>query len=161
MNRTIPFSATLLALAMASPSLWAADAAQLQQLQQEIAAMRKDYETQLKALEARLKQAEASLASQAAPAAQTPVAQTAPPAAPTDAVATSTPSSGSAARATGKGFNPDISLVLSGTYSSFSKDPTQYRIPGFLTGGEIGPGVQGFSLGESELTFSATVDPWF
>ena len=161
MNRTIPFSATLLALAMASPTLWAADAAQLQQLQQEIAAMRKDYETQLKALEARLKQAEASLASQAAPAAQTPVTQTAPPAAPTDAVATSTPSSGAAARATGKGFNPDISLVLSGTYSSFSKDPTQYRIPGFLTGGEIGPGVQGFSLGESELTFSATVDPWF
>jgi hypothetical protein len=61
MNRPIPFSATLIALAIASPPLLAADNTQLQQLQQEIAAMRKDYETQLNALEARLKQAEARL----------------------------------------------------------------------------------------------------
>mgnify|MGYP000975400452 CR=1 FL=1 len=59
MNRPIPFSATLIALAIASPPLLAADNTQLQQLQQEIAAMRKDYETQRKALEVRLKQAEA------------------------------------------------------------------------------------------------------
>ncbi len=163
MNRTIPFRATLIALAVASPPLWAADNAQLQQLQQEIAAMRKDYEAQLKALEARLKQAEASLAAQPVPAGATaaagpgtspvPTAAAAPPAA-------STPPAG-ASRGWGKGFNPDIALVLSGTYSSFSKDPTQYRIPGFLAGGEIGPGVQGFSLGESELTISGTIDPWF
>ena len=163
MNRPIPFSATLIALAIASPPLLAADNTQLQQLQQEIAAMRKDYETQLKALEVRLKQAEASLATQAASAGQLPAAQAAPSSAPTVAVATPPPSAGAppAAPSAGKGFNPDIALVLAGSYASFSKDPTQYRIPGFLTGGEIGPGVQGFSLGESELTMSATIDPWF
>ena len=163
MNRPIPFSATLIALAIASPPLLAADNTQLQQLQQEIAAMRKDYETQLKALEVRLKQAEASLATQAASAGQLPAAQAAPSSAPTVAVATPPPSAGAppAAPSAGKGFNPDIALVLAGSYASFSKDPTQYRIPGFLTGGEVGPGVQGFSLGESELTMSATIDPWF
>ena len=163
MNRPIPFSATLIALAIASPPLLAADNTQLQQLQQEIAAMRKDYETQLKALEVRLKQAEASLATQAASAGQLPAAQAAPSSAPTVAVDSSPPSAGApaAARATGKGFNPDIALVLAGSYASFSKDPTQYRIPDFLTDDEIGPDVQGFSLGESELTMSATIDPWF
>ena len=145
MNRPIPFSAALIALAIASPPLLAAD-----NTQQEIAAMRKDYETQLKALEVRLKQAEASLATQAASAGQLPAAQAAPSSAPTVAVATPPPSAGAppAAPSAGKGFNPDIALVLAGSYASFSKDPTQYRIPGFLTGGEIGPGVQGFSLGE-------------
>ena len=33
MNHTLPFRATLIALAIASPPLWAADNAQLQQLQ--------------------------------------------------------------------------------------------------------------------------------
>jgi hypothetical protein len=163
MKRPIPFSATLIALAIASPPLLAADTAQLQQLQQEIAAMRKDYETQLKALEARLKQAETSLASQAASAGQPPAANATTASSSTTAAAASAPPAGApaAAQATGKGFNPDIALVLSGTYSSFSQDPTKYRIPGFLAGGEIGPGVQGFSLGESELTISGTIDPWF
>ena len=128
MNRPIPFSTTLIALAIASPPLLAADNTQLQQLQQEIAAMRKDYEKQLNALEARLKQAEARLASQAAPAGQLPAAQAVPSSAPTVAVDSSPPSAGApaAARATGKGFNPDIALVLAGSYASFSKDPTQY-----------------------------------
>ena len=90
MHRNLPFPATLLALAMASPTLWAADNAQLQQLQQEITALRKDYEAQLKALESRLRQAEASLAAQpfaavaAAPAPSaapsSPPAEAAPPA---------------------------------------------------------------------------------
>ena len=158
MHRNLPFPATLLALAMASPTLWAADNAQLQQLQQEIAAMRRDYEAQLKALEARLKQAESNLAAQTTPA---PAPVAAAPAATAVGTAGAPAPAKATARATSKGFNPDIALILSGSYSSFSQDPTQYRIPGFLTGGEIGPGVQGFSLGESELTMSATIDPWF
>jgi hypothetical protein len=32
---------------------------------------------------------------------------------------------------------------------------------GFLQGGEVGPGPRSFSIGESELTFSANVDPLF
>ena len=164
MSHPAPFAATLIALAIASPPLLAADnATQLQQLQQEIAAMRKDYETQLKALEARLKQAETSLAAQPATdstaraptSAGAPAAMESPPA---TQAATPTPAT---AQSSASAFNPAIALVLSGSYSSFSQDPTQYRIPGFLAGGEIGPGVQGFSLGESELTLSATIDPWF
>ena len=166
MSHPAPFAATLIALAIASPPLLAADTAQLQQMQQmqqEIAAMRKDYEAQLKSLEVRLKQAEASLAAQPAPdgtarttaaaAGAAPITPAAPPAAAAAQPAT--------AQASASGFNPAIALILSGSYSSFSQDPSQYRIPGFLTGGEIGPGVQGFSLGESELTLSATIDPWF
>ncbi|MBE2261196.1 MAG: hypothetical protein IAE92_00560 [Burkholderiaceae bacterium] len=164
MPHPAPFAATLIALAITSPPLLAADnATQLQQLQQEIAAMRKDYEAQLKALEARLKQAETSLAAQPATdstaraptAASAPTAAESPPATQTATMAPATAQSSASA------FNPAIALILSGSYSSFSQDPTQYRIPGFLAGGEIGPGVQGFSLGESELTLSATIDPWF
>jgi hypothetical protein len=157
-----PFAATLIALAIASPPLLAADNnAQLQQLQQEIAAMRRDHDAQLKALEVRLKQAEASLAAQSAPdgtarapgSAAATVTVANPPVTPAGTAV--------AAPASASGFNPAIALILSGTYASFSQDPGQYRIPGFLTGGEGGPGVQGFSLGESELTISATIDPWF
>jgi hypothetical protein len=79
---------------------------------------------------------------------------------PATQAATPTPTPATA-QSSASAFNPAIALVLSGSYSSFSQDPTQYRIPGFLAGGEIGPGVQGFSLGESELTLSATIDPWF
>jgi hypothetical protein len=159
-----PYAATLIALAIASPPLLAADnATQLQQLQQEIAAMRKDYEAQLKALEVRLKQAETSLAAQPAPdsTARAPTSASAPAALespPATQAATPAPA---IAQSSDSAFNPAIALILSGSYSSFSQDPSQYRIPGFLAGGEIGPGVQGFSLGESELTMSATIDPWF
>ena len=163
MSHPAPFAATLIALAIASPPLLAADnATQLQQLQQEIAAMRKDHEAQLKALEVRLKQAETSLAAQPATdsTARAPTSAGAPAtmeSPPATQAATPTPAT---AQSSASAFNPAIALVLSGSYSSFSQDPTQYRIPGFLAGGEIGPGVQGFSLGESELTLSATIDPW-
>lgn len=59
-------------------------------------------------------------------------------------------------------FNPSIALVLGGTYSNFSRDPELYHLQGFIPGGEeVGPGSRSFSLGESELTFSATVDQLF
>jgi hypothetical protein len=157
-----PCAATLIALAIASPPLFAAENnPQLQQLQQEIAAMRKDYEAQLKALEARVMRAEASLAAQPPTdgTARTPTTAAAPTTTPTPpAPETSAPAS---TQASVGGFNPAIALILSGSYASLSKDPANYRIPGLLTNGEIGPGVQGFSLGESELSLSANIDPWF
>ncbi len=59
-------------------------------------------------------------------------------------------------------FNPDIALVLSGTYASFQHDPADYAIPGFPLAGETGPGERGFALGESELAMSANIDPdWY
>jgi hypothetical protein len=58
-------------------------------------------------------------------------------------------------------FNPALSLILSGTYANLARDPDDYRIRGFASGGEIGPGPRGFSLGESELGIAANIDPYF
>lgn len=66
------------------------------------------------------------------------------------------------ARPARDGFNPAIGLVLNGGYAHLSRDPGDYRIQGFLPAGEeAGPGERGFSLGESELSLSAAVDPYF
>jgi hypothetical protein len=136
------FNRTPLVLALAfsfgsAPTLAADD---MQLLRQEIQQMRQAYEARLNDLEARLKQAEA----QASTAQTTPVAAASPTAA-----------------ASANSFNPAVSLILSGTYANLSQDPADYRITGFIPGGEIGPGARGFSLGESELGIYANVDPWF
>jgi hypothetical protein len=55
-------------------------------------------------------------------------------------------------------FNPAISVILTGTYAQFSNDPATYTIPGFALADGVGPGTQGFGLGESELSFAANVD---
>jgi hypothetical protein len=58
-------------------------------------------------------------------------------------------------------FNPDISVILQGTFARSSQDPDQYQITGFApSGGEVAPARRGFSLSESELVFSANVDPY-
>lgn len=107
--------------------------------------MKQDYEARIKALEARLKNAEV---------------QSSPPvAAATTAVPAPSPT---AARGNSNAFNPEVSLILGGTYANLSQDPSQYRIQGFVPGGEeIGPGSRSFSLGESELTLRANIDPHF
>ncbi|HEY0721801.1 MAG TPA: hypothetical protein VGE50_11180 [Gammaproteobacteria bacterium] len=62
----------------------------------------------------------------------------------------------------GESFNPDISLILSGTYGQLQHDPANYLLPGFPLAEETGPGERGFSLGESELVLSANIDPdWY
>ena len=59
-------------------------------------------------------------------------------------------------------FNPAISLILDSKFTRFQRDPSQYRIDGFIpSGGEVGPPKKGFSLGESELAISANVDHLF
>ena len=161
MSRPTPLAALLVALAIASPPLRAADNAELNQLRQEIDAMRLDYEARMKALEVRLKQAEASLAAQPVPAGAPGAAVAATSLPPATAAAPPAAEAPATAQASAGGFNPAIALILSGSYASLSQDPASYRFAGFLTGNEIGPGVKGFSLGESELSISANVDPWF
>ena len=59
------------------------------------------------------------------------------------------------------GFNPEISVILQGTAANSSQDPDQYQITGFApSGGEVAPARRGFSLSETELIFSANVDPY-
>jgi hypothetical protein len=142
-------------LALAAPTGAFADAASdVQALRREFDQVRADYEARLRALEQRVKAAEAAAA--AAPAG----APAAPPVA-----AASPPPSAAAALASGRGnsFNPAMSLILSGVYGRSSRDPADYRLHGFQLppDAEIGPGTRGFSLAESELGFSASIDPYW
>src|SRR6266705_6654011 len=55
--------------------------------------------------------------------------------------------------------NPAVSVILNGIYANLSQDPKGFKINGFVpTLGEVGPGVRGFSLGESELAIAANID---
>jgi len=63
--------------------------------------------------------------------------------------------------ANGNAFNPAISIILNGSYSDHSLDPDQYYRSGFPLVGEGVPSAQGFSLGESEISFAANIDEKF
>ena len=132
-----------LAISAALCSPHAASAAtdeDLRELRDQINQLRDDYEKRIQALEKRLQETEAKSETTAAQAA---------------AQASSRPQSESA-------LNPGISGILNGVYSNLKRDPTTYRINGFVpTMGEVGPGRRGLSLGESELGFAANIDPWF
>ena len=138
-----------LSLAALGGSAWAQPAPDTQALRRELEALRADYETRLRALEQRLRAAEAALAAPA-PAPATVVAPAAAAPAPL------------ATAASARGLTPAISLILSGQYAGSRRDPEGYRIRGFSLppDAEVGPS-RGFSLGETELAFSASVDPWF
>ena len=158
MHKLLPAS---LALALATPFGASADtASDIRALKKEMEAMRATYEARLQALEQRLKTAEAAAATPAAPAV------TAAPGAPVAAPAPSAAAPAAPAVATSQGsanaFNPAMSLILSGQYTRTSRDPATYGITGFQlpSGGEFGPGSRGFSLAETELAFSASIDPW-
>lgn len=128
-------------------SAFAADNAEMLQIRNEISSMKQSYEARIEALEQRLQRAEAKAGKADNRNAQAEAV--------TAQITSSAPSSVSNA------FNPAISLILSGTYSSLSQDPANYRITGFIPGGEIEPGTRGFSLAESELIVSANIDPNF
>jgi hypothetical protein len=114
-------------------------------LRAEIAALKAEYAQRVTALETRIDQLEASASTAAAAAAVEP-----PPPAPL------APARNSSA------FNPAISVILAGNYADLSQDPGDFNFAGFMpSGGEIGPGERSFNLGESEVTFAASVDPYF
>ncbi|HKQ23443.1 MAG TPA: hypothetical protein VJT81_03255 [Burkholderiales bacterium] len=121
-----------------SASVLAADDAEIKKVREEIETIKDDYETRVRQLEQRLEKAEQS-AGTAKPATR---AQSAP--------------------ASANAFNPAISLILGSQFNNLQLDPETYQIGGFIPGGdEIGPGNRSFNLGESELTVSANVDPYF
>ena len=189
MHKLVPAT---LALAMGLPLGAVADtAADVTTLRQEMDAMRAAYEARMQALEARLRSAEAALAApaisappaaDAAPVAGASATRSAAPAsaavpavslsagttpAPTAPSATAPEAAGPAApataAATSSGFNPSVSLILSGQYARTSLDPANYAITGIRlpAGDDVGPGTRGFSLSETELGLAASIDPWF
>lgn len=113
-------------------------------LRAEIAAIKAEYAQRVTALEARIDQLETTVTVAAAAPVEPP-----PP-------APSAPARNSSA------FNPSISVILAGNYADLSQDPGDFNFAGFMpSGGEIGPGERSFNLGESEVTFAASVDPYF
>ena len=143
-SRTAVLTVMVLCVLAAGTPAHADDAAALRA---ELEAVKADYSAKLASLEARI----AQLETQAAAASAAPPAE-APPA-PAPAAAGGNPLTA---------FNPAMSVILSGSYADLSQDPASYRIAGFVpSGGDVGPGARGFSLGESELTLTANVDPWF
>ena len=56
-------------------------------------------------------------------------------------------------------FNPAIGSVVVARYGNV--DQSWEKIPGFMPGGEIGPGGSGFSIGETDFNFISSVDPNF
>ena len=166
MHKLMPVS---IVLALAAPFQAFADSQpatplDLQGLRQEVASMRAVYEARLQALEQRLlaaeKVADQALASKAAASRGHGdlASVAAPPFVPTAPAIAASPSPAGGANA----FNPAISLILAGGYTRTSQDPANYRITGVQlpVGNSAGPGSRGFSLAESELGFSANIDPW-
>ena len=117
-------------------------------LRTELEAVKAEYSSRIAALEERINQLEAQAATANV---TTPApAEVAPPA-----------SSGGGSNPLAA-FNPAMSVILSGSYANLDQDPADFHIAGFIpSGGDVGPGERGFSLGESELTLTANVDPYF
>ena len=134
-------AATTLACALCSFDVRADD---LASLRAELDGLKSEYTGRIATLEKRIAELEAQAA--AAPA----------------VAAAAAPAPSGHATGTGTAFNPAMSVILAGSYAHLSQDPATYRIQGFTPAGDaVGPGPRSFNLGESELTFSSNVDPYF
>lgn len=119
-------------------------AGDIDDLKQEIAKMRAEYEQRIAQLEQRLSEAESTTESVSQQVAEVQT-QTAAP-----------------AQTAKNSFNPAISMILNGSYNSYGNNPEDYELSGFSLQGEGGLASEGFSLGESEMTMSANIDQnWY
>lgn len=149
-----------------------APSADLAAMQQELKALRADYDARISALEARVKAAEADAAAARA-GASAPVstlAEAPPPpgeapageteVASTEVIIPDTSPEPVTTTTSANISNPGISVVLNGNYVAASRDPDTARVLGFPLDDEAGLPTRGFSLGESEVTLAANVDPF-
>lgn len=121
-------------------------ASELDTIRDEMETLKRTYETQIRALEQRLENAERSADESRAGLAD---------------LARSQPAGTAASQKRDNAFNPAISLILQGSVNSYSEDPDSYALPGFQIGGEAGLAREGMTLDETELTLSASVDQLF
>ncbi|PHS24828.1 MAG: hypothetical protein COA83_07150 [Methylophaga sp.] len=120
-------------LSVSSPIL----ADDVSDLKKEIDQLRADYESRINQLEQRLIQTENnSKTYQTDPVKAVPTIQ----------------------NASNNNFNPAISMVLNGQFSDYRRDSEDYQLDGFSLQGEGGLATEGFSLGESEIILSASID---
>jgi hypothetical protein len=142
-----------------SGSVLALDDAEVAAIRTQIKEMRESYEARLQALEQRLQEVQNKNKQLEANLAATPPA---PVVAPVINPASLLSGPSKALNATNQ-FNPAVSLILNGTATRLTQDPERYRLQGFIPGGaeRVGLEKRGFSLGESELTLSSAIDPYF
>lgn len=140
---------------------YAAPATDLATLQQQLNALRSEYDVKISDLEARLKVAEdrASIAQPAAPP-STEIATTGPPPAEGEIVIADAAPEPVSRVTSANAANPGVSVVLNGNYVATSHNPAGARISGYPLDAGAGPFPRGFSLGESEVTLAANVDPF-
>lgn len=139
--RRIALAAAAAALALPAA---ASNEAELKALREEVAQMKKAYESRIDSLEQRLAAAEAAPQK------------------------SQSPQDGAArAAATAGGFNPEVSVILQGQYRRM-KDVPERSITGYWPAGGHDHGghghggdERGFSLDHSELVVSANVNPYF
>lgn len=166
---TLPLAAALTSFVALSPApaLAATDPGELAAIREQIREMKTAYEQRIAALEARLAQAEQS-ATRAERSAQ--VAETKAEVAARQAAGAEAESAQAALAlqqagerpASATAFNPEISLILGGSFTNLSKDPGERRLQGFIpAGGEVMPEGRSFNLGETELVIAANIDPRF
>ncbi len=147
-------------------------------LRHDMDALRQDYEARIADLEARLARAEAAegvtpatppASNQAAAGAPTQSAAADQAAAPVDQSAPIATASNdtysapppAAAPSSQNLYNPGIAAVLNGMFTAAQHDTGEgERISGFSAGADIAHPVRGFSLGESEVSFAANIDPF-
>ena len=127
------------ALFAASCGAQAASDPDLAAIRSQIDEMKKSYEQRIAALEQRLLQAEARTEEAASVAPQ---------------------ASAGAAPASAGSFNPEVSLILQGSYKNM-KDLPARGITGFAPASSDSLNKRGFSTDESELVLAANVDPYW
>ena len=116
-------------------------------LRQMLVAMKSEYETRIEELEGRLDRAERAMRSASRDADEAME------------IAEQTAISITAGASNPNTFNPAIGAVLVSRYADV--DAGWEVIPGFIPGGELGPGSSGFSLGETEVNMKGSIDPRF
>ena len=160
---SLRYAALCVALSAAFPgAAFSAGDADIKQLRDQLRELRESYQQRIEALERRLAETEARAANaaSAAAAAGSTAGEAARSVARVEAVAAETRAA--AQPASESAFNPQVSLIIDSKFTRLQRDPSAYRIDGFIpSGGEVGPPRKGFSLGESELAFSANVDHLF
>jgi len=144
--RKLLFTTALPVFLSVSPALANEDVAQLKRELQQTQSVLKRLENRLEAVEAENK----TMTKKLATAQVQPLPTSSPPAAVK-----------AGKKAADNAFNPAISAVLMGGINGYTRNPATAKIAGFTQGEEAGLPNKGFSLGESELTFSSNIDNMF
>jgi hypothetical protein len=147
----------LAALLAASCTAQAASDADLAAIRSQINEIKQSYEQRIAALEQKLAQAESK-----ATKAETTATKAEATAGKAEVVANEARLNVRPPQASASAFNPEISLILSGSYTNLKQNPSERRLQGFVpSNGELMPEGRSFNLGESELVIAANIDPMF